>query len=121
MSRSKVLAKLPVKSSLSRRDLLKGVAGLGVAAAFSGCEHVDEQASSSHQTGKPALTGKGAASKLLAERADDYLRQIFEVARGPGGLIISHSRFDTRRPLQENDPDLPASLHQVLDSIWGKD
>jgi len=111
----------PAKSSLSRRDLLKSVAGLGAVAAFSGCTHVDETPGSSKQTEKPAMTGKGGASKLLAERADDYLRQIFEVARGPGGLIISHSRFDTRRPLQENDPDLPASLHQVLDSAWGKD
>ena len=27
------------------------------------------------------------------------LQQVLEVARGPGGLIISHLRFDTRRPL----------------------
>jgi hypothetical protein len=126
MKRSKDIRKFPARPSLSRRDLLKSVASLGALAAFSGCKHTDESSNPNTQTSKPAqstatpaVSGKGA-SKLLAERADDYLRQIFEVARGPGGLIISHSRFDTRLPLQEND-DIPASLHQVLDSVWGKD
>lgn len=58
-------------------------------------------------------------SKVLAERAKDYLQQILEVARGPGGLIIGHSRFDTRRPLQEGE-DLHPYLHQILDAVWGK-
>jgi len=57
---------------------------------------------------------------MLAERAEDYLQQILEVARGPGGLIISHLPFDTRRPLQEGE-DLHPFLHQELDSNWGKD
>src|ERR1043166_3472747 len=82
MNESKAFKKLPAQSSLSRRDLLKGVAGLGVAAAFSGCKHVDEQSGSNKQSERPAVTGKGEASKVFAERADDYLRQIFEVARG---------------------------------------
>ena len=54
---------------------------------------------------------------MLAEHAEDYLKQILEVARGPGGLIISHSRFDTRRPLQEGED--VQFLNQVLDSVWG--
>jgi hypothetical protein len=62
----------------------------------------------------------GDDSQGLAERAKDYLRQILEVARGPGGLIISHTQFDTRRPLQE-DEELNPYLHQVLDSVWGKE
>lgn len=56
--------------------------------------------------------------QILRDRAAGYLSQILEVARGPGGLIISHCDFETRRPLQEGD-DLPASMHQVLDSVWG--
>jgi len=55
---------------------------------------------------------------MLAERAQDCLQQVLDVARGPGGLIISHSRFDTRRPLQEGE-DLSPNLSQVLDSVWG--
>jgi len=102
----KSIAKLSVHSDLSRRDLLKTVAGLGAVAAFSGCTQLDKKPQRARHSSK--------TSKLLAERAEDYLAQIFEVARGPGRLIISHSHFDTRLPLQENG-DIPASLHQVLD------
>jgi len=125
MNLSKNHRKVPAQPSLSRRDLLKSVAGLGALAAFSGCKYIDESSNSNTQSSKQspsaqrsASSGKGT-SQVLADRADDYLRQIFEVARGPGGLIISHSRFDTRLPLQEYD--VPPALHQVLDSVWGKD
>jgi hypothetical protein len=57
-------------------------------------------------------------SAHLENRARSALQQILEVARGPGGLIISHCDFDTRRPLQEGE-DIPPSLQQVLDSVWG--
>lgn len=57
-------------------------------------------------------------TELFAARSANYLRQVLDVARGPGGLLISHSDFDTRRPLQEGD--IPPELHQVLDSVWGK-
>jgi hypothetical protein len=33
-------------------------------------------------------------------------------------MIISHTDFDTRRPLQEG-AELHPALHQVLDSVWG--
>jgi hypothetical protein len=57
-------------------------------------------------------------SQLLADRAQDYLRQILQVANGPGGLLISHVRFDTRRPFQEGQP-LSPYMTQVIDSVWG--
>jgi len=55
---------------------------------------------------------------VLAARAENCLRQILQVATGPGGLLISHMPFDTRRPLQEGESHSPY-LHQVLDSVWG--
>lgn len=66
----------------------------------------------------PHPHGTDAPTAVLAERAEDYLQQILEVARGPGGLIIGHTQFDTRRPLQEGEP-LHPNLYQVLDSVWG--
>lgn len=54
----------------------------------------------------------------LAARAADYLRQALDAAKGPGGLIIGHSWFHPRQPLQAGEP-LPPNLHQVLDSVWG--
>src|SRR5262249_45247812 len=103
----------------------KSVAGMGTVATLSGYARLADSSRSSGNgsadagtAASPGSAGQNAESKLLAARADDYLKQIFEVARGPGGLIISHSRFDTRLPLQEYD--VPASLHQVLDSVWGK-
>src|SRR5438445_4397343 len=117
----------PADSGLTRRDLLKSMAGFGAIAALSNGTQITKasdgvtNSSTKRTTSKVHVPASAAAqSKVLAERAEDYLGQIFEVARGPGGLIISHSRFDTRLPLQESD-DLPASLHQVLDSAWGKD
>jgi len=113
------------KSGISRRDMLKGVAGLGATAALSSCtQPTQEHVITNSATTRPGTSATqipprpAAQAKLLHQRADDYLQQIFEVARGPGGLIISHSQFDTRLPLQEGD-DLPPSLHQVLDSVWG--
>lgn len=54
----------------------------------------------------------------LELRAASCLRQVMELARGPGGLLISHVRFDTRLPLQEGE-EYPPILKQVLDSVWG--
>src|SRR5690349_12204631 len=80
--------------SFSRRDLLKTVAGLG-AVALSSCTQVPKQSGDARGSTK----GEGsnaqrshsadAQSSLLAQRAEDYLQQILEVARGPEGLIIS--------------------------------
>lgn len=62
--------------------------------------------------------GPVSDAALFAQRSTNYLRQVLDVARGPCGLIISHSNFDTRRPLQEGD--VSPVLHQVLDSVWGR-
>ena len=66
---------------------------------------------------KAAAATQAGHGELLADRAQNYLRQILDVSRGPGGLIISHVRFDTRLPLQEGED--PGPLRQVLDSVWG--
>ena len=101
--------------------MLKGVAGLGAAAALSSCTPIIEDSGGATKTSTKRAAqipvSAAAQSQVLPERAADYLQQIFEVARGPGGLIISHSRFDTRRPLQEGEEH--PFLHQVLDSVWG--
>jgi len=109
---------------VSRRDLLKSVAGLGAVAALSGCAQLNKDSESKSTISLKRTASKRqipvspeAQSRMLEERAEDFLKQIFEVARGPGGLIISHSRFDTRRPLQEGE-EIPY-LNQVLDSVWG--
>jgi len=90
----------------SRRDFLLRSTSLATGLALAGRSALD------------AAAAGGGPSDILAERARDYLRQVLEMARGPGGLIISHSRFDTRHPLQEGD-DLSPYLRQVLDSVWG--
>src|ERR1041385_2170802 len=94
---------LACNSGLSRREMLKGVAGLGAAAALSRCAPINKKSGGATKASKKRATSDkhsplsaAAQSQALAERAEDYLQQIFEVARGPGGLIISHSRFDTR-------------------------
>jgi len=117
-------SKLPPTPGVSRRELLKSVAGLGAVAALSGCAHLEKDSDPKNTTSLKRAVSKQqipaspeAQSRMLAERAEDFLKQIFEVARGPGGLIISHSRFDTRRPLQEGE-EIPY-LNQVLDSVWG--
>src|SRR5438445_6249475 len=117
----------PADSGLTRRDLLKSMAGFGAIAALSNGTQITKasdgvtNSSTKRTTSKVHVPASAAAqSKVLAERAEDYLGQIFEVARGPRGLIISHSRFDTRQPLQEGE-DLHPFLHQDLDSNWGKD
>ncbi|MDB6168032.1 MAG: hypothetical protein JWM88_896 [Verrucomicrobia bacterium] len=99
----------------NRRDFIRlsavGAAGLALSRPLT-VSAVDAAAP------QPAMHAPPDESAVLAERAKDYLRQIQEVMRGPGGLIISHSRFDTRRPLQEGE-ELSPYLHQVLDSVWG--
>jgi len=57
-------------------------------------------------------------SSLLAERAAHYCELILDVACGPGGLIISFPRFDTRRPFQEGE-EPPLYTQDRLDRIWG--
>src|SRR5437773_7069751 len=42
-------------------------------------------------------------SELLAGRAAHFRQLILDVATGPGGMIISFPRFDTRKPFQEGD------------------
>jgi len=86
-----------IKDGLSRRDLLKGLAGLGAAAALSSCTPIPKASggatnpSTKHTASKSQVpVGAATQSRLLAERAEDYLQQIFEVARGPGGLIIAY-------------------------------
>jgi hypothetical protein len=56
--------------------------------------------------------------ELLAERAASFHRQILDVAKGPGGMIISFTHFDSRSPFQEGD-DLHWYLANVLDGVWG--
>jgi len=48
---------------------------------------------------------------ILAERAARYHELILDVARGPGGMIISFSDLDTHKPRQETDTD---------SRIWGE-
>ena len=71
--------------------------------------------SASGQATKEPPTSKSTTkseARTMAERAEICQAQVMEVARGPGGLIISHPKFDTRLPLQEGD--IPPSLHRVL-------
>jgi len=117
----------PTSHGLSRRDLIKSVAGLGAAAALSSCTQLPKESGGGMRPSTKRAGSKEqmplspeAQSRLLAERAEDYLQQILEVARGPGSLLISHLRFDTRQPLQEGE-DIHPYLHQELDSNWGKD
>src|SRR5688500_7324627 len=58
-------------------------------------------------------------NSLFRQRAATYLKQVLDVACGPGALIISHSRFDTRKPFQEGDDYTGAYWRQALDDCWG--
>jgi hypothetical protein len=40
---------------------------------------------------------------------------------GPGGLLVSHVLFDSRRPLQAGVHDDDPYLRQVLESVWGEE
>src|SRR4051812_31510773 len=95
MNTSPPAAPTPDNFALTRRDLVRGAIGLlGVAAIPASGMAVPEKA---------APRGIPSDAQTLADRAAICETQIMEVARGPGGLIISHSRFDTRLPLQEGD------------------
>ncbi|MBL9214246.1 MAG: hypothetical protein JNG83_02100 [Opitutaceae bacterium] len=98
----------------SRREFLRRSALSAASVALAGTVGAAERPS--EKTSAPRAAAGDSA--VLAERADDYLRQILEQARGPGGLLISHCQFDTRLPIQEGE-ELPPFLHQVLDSVWG--
>ena len=54
----------------------------------------------------------------LAARAAHYQTIILDVAYGPGGLLASFVRYDTRRPFQEGEADHPY-LTSHLDGVWG--
>jgi len=104
---------LPPSAPGTRRDFVRasalGAAGLALTGPLCG------EAAPSPAAGSAAPAGD---ADLFARRAADFLAQVLDVAGGPGGLLISHSDFDTRRPLQEGD--VAPELHQVLDSVWGK-
>ncbi|MBI2193084.1 MAG: hypothetical protein HYU36_13985 [Planctomycetes bacterium] len=57
-------------------------------------------------------------SELLARRADSFHDQVLEVACGPGGMLVSLLRYDTRRPFQEGEPMHPY-LTRSLEELWG--
>jgi hypothetical protein len=59
-----------------------------------------------------------SGDELLAERAASFYRQIMSVAKGPGGMLVSFSYFDTRNPFQEGD-NLHWYLANVLNGVWG--
>lgn len=56
--------------------------------------------------------------ELLATRAASLRQQILDVAKGPGGMVIAFTYFDTRTPLQEGD-ELHWYTQNVLDGVWG--
>jgi hypothetical protein len=56
--------------------------------------------------------------ELLAERAAHFRQQILDVAKGPGGMIISFTHFEPRAPFQEGS-ELHWYMANVLDGVWG--
>lgn len=56
--------------------------------------------------------------EVLAARAAILHRQILDVAKGPGGMLIAFTHFDTRRPFQEGET-LHWYTQNVLDGVWG--
>jgi hypothetical protein len=98
-------------TALNRRKMIGGVLGLLAVKAVSASAQATKQPPASESTSNP--------DKALAERAEICESLVMEEARGPGGLIISHPRFEPRLPLQEGD--VPPSLNRVLDAVWGKD
>jgi hypothetical protein len=99
-------------AALNRREMIQGMAGLLAVKAIAASAQATREPAASPATSNPD-------SRTMADRAELCQSQVMEVARGPGGLIISHSRFDIRLPLQEGD--IPPSLHRVLDAVWGTD
>jgi hypothetical protein len=55
----------------------------------------------------------------LAARAAYYRKLILDVACGPGGMIISFPRFDTRRPFQEGEL-YEACFDFGTEDAWGQ-
>jgi hypothetical protein len=64
--------------------------------------------------GEPAHVG----TAWLAERAASFEQQILDVAKGPGGMLIAFTYYDTRAPFQEGD-NLHWYTTNVLDGVWG--
>src|SRR4051794_27778985 len=56
-------------------------------------------------------------AEVLAERAAHFRQLILDVATGPGGMIISFPRFDTRKPFQEGE-ESPALAG--MEDAWGE-
>jgi len=97
-------------ATLNRREMIQGMVGLLAVGAVSASGQPTKEPPASKST-------TNSDARTMAERAEICQSQVMEVARGPGGLIISHPKFDTRLPLQEGD--IPPSLHRVLDAVWG--
>ena len=57
--------------------------------------------------------------EILAQRAARFREAILEVAGGPGGMIVSFCRFDTRKPFQEGDFGDEYCWHCYMDEAWG--
>ena len=58
-------------------------------------------------------------TELLARRAVRFRDAILDVAYGPGGMIVSYPRFDTRRPFQEGDFGDDPCWRMYMDEAWG--
>ena len=58
-------------------------------------------------------------TEILAKRAVRFREAILEVAYGPGGMINSFPRFDTRRPFQEGDFGEDPCWHMYMNEAWG--
>ncbi|MSU51834.1 MAG: hypothetical protein EXS41_00315 [Opitutaceae bacterium] len=92
----------------TRRDLLK-LALVGTAVPF--------MAEGSAKPGE-SPPAESDDSRMLARRAAHFRELILNGAMGPGGMIISWLRFDTRRPFQEGEP-VPDHFVETLDRVWG--
>jgi hypothetical protein len=57
---------------------------------------------------------------LLEQRAARFVEEFLDSCRGPGGMVISFSWFDTRRPIQEGEKP-PEYAAKILEEVWGKD
>src|SRR5689334_19459301 len=99
-------------ADLNRREMIKGMVGLLAAGAGSASAQATREPPASTST-------SNSDSKTMAERAELCQAQVLEVARGPGGLIISHCQFDTRLPVQEGD--VPLSMEHSTEKQWGPD
>lgn len=57
---------------------------------------------------------------MLQRRAERFVQEFLDSARGPGGMVISFTWFDTRRPMQEGE-EAHWQFASTLDEVWGKD